>query len=848
MRIADRFFQRDAITGVISTLGSGNDASSAFPQTFQRTLAIAYDMLAQYGPAWHNRFVNLYVSFPENGIFMYWPDTPWGLKAGFWEINAKLTLNTKNGDDIVVIDDAAQTDATPSWSNLYYDYAADNWMVSSTTPVISNDKHILSVSTDILLHELFERTITQRLEGTYNLIFDAGGKLIAHPKFMDAIQAQGGNFPILEANNPNLKRIYELSIQNGAGVVDNTLDDEYLGITRLDGPDWYLVAVFPKSIISSGAFKTASFILIIGLFALLLEISILYFFLKRQVAQPLTRLMDATNRIASGDFSIALDEARQDEIGLLAHQFNTMSKEINAREAALERAHLELKEMNDNLEISVKLRTQELEGALKEVEKTKEKLQQYTDSLKTAIADAESANKAKSEFLANMSHELRTPLNAILGFSSLMSRDPSLSESLRKNNDIICRSGQHLLSLINDVLDMSKIEAGQVELENAPFDLGALVRDVTDMMQLRAEEKNLILNIDQTSLFPHYIVGDEARLRQILVNLVGNALKFTDQGGVTIRLGTKENSRTHLLIDVKDSGCGITPQEQRHIFDPFVQVGERAGSKGTGLGLTITRQFVQMMGGHIDLQSEQGKGSLFRIDLPLSKAKAEDIVKPQQTDAGRVVGLAPGQPPYRVLIVEDQRDNQLLLSQLLESVGFQVRIAENGRQGVELFQEWQPHFIWMDRRMPVMDGMEATRHIRELPGGREVKIVALTASAFREQRDEMLAGGMDDYLRKPFRAGEIYDCLSSHLGVEFIRETAPADQQDDDRLTPDMLESLPLDLRRNLTDALESLEIDRIKAAIQRCTTHDKQLQKRLSHLAENFDYAAILKALDQIE
>jgi len=473
-----------------------------------------------------------------------------------------------------------------------------------------------------------------------------------------------------------------------------------------------------------------------------------------------------------------------------------------------------------------------------------QQLQLAKEGAEKARHAAEIANQTKSIFLANMSHELRTPLNAILGFSNLMRQDVQIPDAQQQNLGIINNSGEHLLTLINDILDMAKIEAGQITLEHTPFDLGAMVREVTDMMQLRAEEKDLILNIDQTSMFPRYIVGDEARLRQILVNLVGNALKFTDQGGVTIRLGTKENSRTHLLIEVEDSGCGIAPEAQRQVFDPFVQVGEQGSSKGTGLGLSITRQFVQMMGGTIDLQSEPGKGSLFRVDLPLSQAQAEDIVKQKQPDAGPVVGLAPGQPPYRILIVEDQQDNQLLLSRLLESVGFQVRIADNGLRGVELFQSWQPHFIWMDRRMPVMDGMEATRRIRELPGGREVKIVAVTASAFAEQRSEMIAGGMDDYLRKPFRAQEIYDYLAKYLGVEYIHEALPMAEEENEALTPEMLEALPQTLRRDLVEALESLEIERIEAAIEQISAYDRSLQKKLSQIARNFDYLAILRAL----
>lgn len=473
-----------------------------------------------------------------------------------------------------------------------------------------------------------------------------------------------------------------------------------------------------------------------------------------------------------------------------------------------------------------------------------EEVQQRTADLVLARNAAEAANQAKSVFLSNMSHELRTPLNAILGFSNMMRRDPSVPEKQRQNIDIINRSGEHLLTLINDVLEMSKIEAGRVQLENAPLDLGGLVRDVTDMMQIRAHEKNLRLLIDQDSQFPRYIVGDEARLRQVLINLLGNAVKFTEQGGVTLRLGTKQNEYSHLQIEVEDSGPGITPEDQHRIFEPFVQLGDQGANKGTGLGLAITRQFVQLMGGSISLESIPGKGSLFKVELPLKEVMDADIAKPKEMETGEVLGLAPGQPEYRILIVEDQRDNQLLLTNLMESAGFLVKVAENGKLGVELFQSWLPHLIWMDRRMPVMDGMEATRRIRELPGGKEVKIVAVTASAFVEQRAEMLNAGMDDFVRKPYRSNEIYECLSKQLGVLYSYQCPPEPEQPAMALTPEMLSVLPEELRDELTNALKSLETKRIALAIERVASYDRALQKTLNHLAENFDYATILKAL----
>ena len=473
-----------------------------------------------------------------------------------------------------------------------------------------------------------------------------------------------------------------------------------------------------------------------------------------------------------------------------------------------------------------------------------EQVQQRTADLILARNAAEAANLAKSVFLANMSHELRTPLNAILGFSSLMRKDPLIPEGERQNIDIINRSGEHLLSLINDILEVAKIEAGRLQLEDAPFDLGRMVRDVTEMMQIRANEKHLTLVVDQSSAFPRYIVGDEARLRQVLINLVGNALKFTQHGGVTIRLGTRNNATSHLLIAVEDTGIGIAPEDQHRIFEPFVQLGQLANNKGTGLGLTITRQFIQLMGGTLTLESAPGKGSVFRADLPLKQAREEEINGVYNSESREVVGLAPGQPEYRILIVEDQLENQMLLSKLMETVGFQVKVAENGKKGIELFQSWNPHLIWMDRRMPVMDGIEATKVIRDLPRGSQVKIVAVTASAFEEQRTEILAAGTDDFVRKPYRANEIYDCLAKNLSVKYVYADSQATSESDVKLVPEMLLSVPQDLRAELLEALESLDSEHIGIVVRKVAPYDENLRKTLHRLADNFEYDVILKAL----
>jgi signal transduction histidine kinase/DNA-binding response OmpR family regulator len=463
-----------------------------------------------------------------------------------------------------------------------------------------------------------------------------------------------------------------------------------------------------------------------------------------------------------------------------------------------------------------------------------------------AQEEAEAANQANSIFLANMSHELRTPLNAILGFSSLMRKDPQLRMEQRDRLDIINRSGEHLLTLINDVLEMAKIEAGRLAVRKLPFDLGGLVRDVTDMMRIRAQEKGLQLLVDQSSEFPRWVIGDEVRVRQVLINLVGNAIKFTQQGGVTVRLGMKPMpTEQMLLLEVEDSGSGISPVDQQRIFEPFVQVGDSASQKGTGLGLTITRQFVQLMGGTVRVQSTLGKGTKLCVELPVEKVDSEEAVGASSLITGEVVGLAPGQPVLRILVVDDQLENRLLLTQLMENIGFQVEVAVNGAMGVQLFQSWQPQLVWMDRRMPVMDGLEATRCIRELPGGGDVKIVAVTASAFMEQREEMLSAGMDDFVRKPYRSSEIYECLSKHLGVRYIyAQVSEKSGALSHRLTSEMLAVLPTDLRLELRRALESLESESINELVQQVASYDAELHRIMALLVENFDYPAILTAL----
>jgi CheY-like chemotaxis protein len=278
-----------------------------------------------------------------------------------------------------------------------------------------------------------------------------------------------------------------------------------------------------------------------------------------------------------------------------------------------------------------------------------------------------------------------------------------------------------------------------------------------------------------------------------------------------------------------------------------VQLPEGKSHVGTGLGLSIVQQFVKLMGGEIAVKSAPGKGSLFRVELPLESVDETEIVRLGGEIRGQVTGVAPGQPTYRILIAEDQRDNQLLLTKLMTDIGLEVRVADDGEECVELFKKWKPDLIWMDRRMPVMDGVEATRSIRHSRGGKKVKIVAVTASAFREQEEELLSAGMDDYVSKPYRFNEIYDCLRRQLGLKLLyTEEQRIKDGTGATLTPQMLLGIGEELQTALRQALETLDSERIEEVVSQIAEEDRALARLIKGLADNYDYPTILQVLDE--
>ena len=583
--------------------------------------------------------------------------------------------------------------------------------------------------------------------------------------------------------------------------------------------------------------------------ALLLTITasstlILNYLLTRLVTRPLAGLADAMERVKAGDLGVQVDIKSANEIGAIADVFNKMSAE-NAE------MYYKLDRLNASLEQRIAERTEEI----------RQKNLSLEDALIKADAmagEAAKANQAKSIFLANMSHELRTPLNAILGFSNLLLRRPGVSEEQRNSLGIINQSGEHLLSLINDILELSKIEAGRIDLLIEDFDLRKMIEGLREMFKILAEQKGLELEFEFDPRAAGRIRSDPKKLRQVLINLLGNAVKYTKEGKVTGRFSISDQPGgstpsqgekiKYLSVQIIDTGVGIAQEELEAVFDAFAQTSSGLEQqKGTGLGAPISRNLVRIMGGELGVESRPGLGSNFHFTIPIEPASEE--AGPDDEPARRVMGLKPGFEHIRILIAEDVETNRDLTIKTLEPLGLEIRSAVNGRECIAIWRDWRPHLIFMDINMPVMDGFTAARYIKGTSQGENTVIIALTASALSDKFPDARKSDCDAFILKPFRESELFDAMREALGLEYIYADDDQPRREKDILTRDEikagLETVSRDVLLKLEPALELSDIETINGLIDEIREDSEPLARSLRHYADNFDYALISELVD---
>ena len=709
-----------------------------------------------------------------------------------------------------------------TWTDIFVWVPEINMSIDTVQPVYDQGQllGVLGVSLGLLDINQFLRQLDLGTSGQVFIIEPATGKLVASstesPPYLttaDGTSAErlgihSDQLPLLKAATQYLaSQGNDLQQLGGILKPDCQIDGNryFLQVTSLKdsiGLDWVLIAVVPEADFMANINAHTRITLALMLAALLVAM-VIGWLTARWVTRPIAELIRSARELSqSRGYTSSLPTTRVKEVQELSASFEHMAQDLQASFSLLEQ--------------KVEERTSDLAEAYQKLARAKEK--------------AEMANQSKSRFIANMSHELRTPLNAILGFTQLMQRGPQVTPDQRYHLGIINRSGEHLLSLINNVLAISKIEAGHDRLVETALDLDRLLQTLEELFRLKANAKGLSLKVQQSPSLPRYIEADAGKLRQILMNLLSNAIKFTEQGGVVLRANLrsdpaagntmatsqpsdfkggivegKTSDTLWMRFEVEDSGPGIDRSHAGHLFKAFVQAeaGHHA-QEGTGLGLAICQEYTRLMGGRITALEAPTGGALFRLDLPTRQARTEQVgdyrVSPHQ-----VIGLEPDQPIYRILVIDDDLETQEILQLLLEDVGFKVTLANNGKAGIAAFQAWHPDLIWMDINMPVMDGYETTRKIRQRQKGLKwrngtaavqgagcrvqeaapstkadlapapgPKIIALTASAFEEDRARILAAGCDDFVRKPFQEQEIFAILAKHLGVQYRYKASPS--------------------------------------------------------------------------
>jgi signal transduction histidine kinase/CheY-like chemotaxis protein len=642
------------------------------------------------------------------------------------------------------------TTKKPIWMEPYQWYSIT--MTTYTAPILDErNKSVGQVGIDVNVTALNQNIKTPTVWGKgYFTILSEKGNLLSYPP-----NPQKAKDLATYEDIPELKEIWQQIGKTESGLIHTP--GTYWAYQRIKGTNWLMLASVPQSVVLTPALL----ITLEGAFGAGIVLALVVFLFVRQLNRRLQPILNECHQLADADAqrSLRLNE-------------ETNGTEIPGNIPSTQRLTIQGTDELDILSKSFSQMTAQLKESFEGLEL---RVEQRTVELKEAMESADSANQAKSEFLANMSHELRTPLNGILGYAQILQRSKTMTDKERNGVHVIHQCGSHLLTLINDVLDLSKIEARKMELNPQELHFPSFLHGVVEMCRIKAEQKGVSFTYQHDPHLPKGVNADDKRLRQVLINLLGNAIKFTDRGGVTLKVELQPDESLspkpdhhRILFQIEDTGVGILPDQLNKIFLPFEQVGDtNRMSEGTGLGLSISQKIIQMMGSALEVQSTPGVGSVFKFSLMLPEA-AEWAKTARTTDQGTITGYVGTK--RKILVVDDRWENRSVLSNLLEPIGFEMAEAAGGDAGLEKAAEFQPDLIITDLSMVGMDGFEMMRHLRGLPEFKGITILVSSASVFESERQRSLEQGGDAFLPKPVQAADLLEKLQEYLGLEWIYE------------------------------------------------------------------------------
>ncbi|MEM9091714.1 MAG: ATP-binding protein [Cyanobacteria bacterium P01_F01_bin.53] len=783
---------------------------------------------------------------------------------------------------------AAVEDGEVGWSDIYTWASINTYGLTLYGPYFDEQGLLQGVlGIDLSLNKISDFLSGLQVgENGKVFIIEPSGELVANSANLPSFEDVDGELQRVHASDiasPQIQATahHLLGVRDASTTHEHSIDDaphieqftftangqrQFARVTHWNDPlglDWLIVVTMPESDFVEGVRANKRINLVMSAMVLMASIGFAML-VAHYISHPIMRMSQASQALAKASLhKFSTDQLPTTLKTSSIKEFNGLAIAFNRMSRQLQRSYTQLDDYSQSLEVKVKQRTQELEGEIQERKQAEVEMLQAKEM-------AEVANKAKSEFLANMSHELRSPLNSLLGFAQLMARSVTLPPEHQEGVGIISRSGEHLLTLINDVLDISKIEAGRTILNPTAFDLHLLLRDLREMFQLKADEKQLHCYFHCASDVPQFIQTDQSKLRQVLINLLSNAIKFTLEGSITLRV-EKLDKEAHelptvtLQFAVEDTGMGMGDDELQQALEPFVQTKSgRLSQEGTGLGLPISRNFVQMMGGDLFVSSRLAPdtaNSHLRGTTVTATIQVLVVDKKQVGDRNsrRVRSLAIDQPSYRILVVYDNPDTRNLLITRLAPVGFLLKEAVNGQEAVDIAQDWHPHLIWMDLRMPVMDGYEATKCIKAQPN--PPSIIALSANSGLSEQAAARAAGCDDVMLKPFQVADVFDAIAQQLGVvyeyddELLQVDSGSPQHNGEQDSGDqhngeiplpiaLLRKLPPELLQNLEAAVLCLHWDTISQLIEKINETEPTLANALSWAVHNFQCTHITEAI----